>query len=120
MSARAGRRRATLANASEFKRVFRNGKAVRERRLVVHALDRRDAEGGRYGLVVSKKVGRAVERNLVRRRLRAAIELAGGIPTGLDAVLVVRPNGRPSVGEMTAEITAAMNELSEKTSREEA
>lgn len=120
MGARGGRQRDTLANAAEFSKVFRKGRTVRTRRLVIHTLSRGDREKGRYGLVVSKKVGRAVERNRVRRRLRAAIELAGGIPAGVDAVLVARPNGRPAVAEMTAEIAAVMEELPGRASREEA
>lgn len=66
---------------------------------------------GRYGLVVSKKVGGAVQRNQARRRLRAAIELAGGIPRGMDAVVVVKPNGPVRVKDTAADIVAVIKEL---------
>jgi ribonuclease P protein component len=54
---------------------------------------RRDDEGpARFGFTVSKKVGNAVERNRVRRRLREIVRLhaAGRIRAGHDYVLVGR------------------------------
>ncbi len=54
---------------------------------------RRDEEGpARFGFTVSKKVGNAVERNRVRRRLREIVRLhaAGRIRAGHDYVLVGR------------------------------
>jgi ribonuclease P protein component len=46
----------------------------------------------RFGFTVSKKVGNAVERNRVRRRLREVVRLAAGTRTraGHDYVLVGR------------------------------
>ena len=54
---------------------------------------RRDDEGpARFGFTVSKKVGNAVGRNRVRRRLREIVRLhaAGRIRAGHDYVLVGR------------------------------
>jgi ribonuclease P protein component len=54
---------------------------------------RRDDEGpARFGFTVSKKVGNAVQRNRVRRRLREIVRLhaAGRIRAGHDYVLVGR------------------------------
>jgi ribonuclease P protein component len=54
---------------------------------------RRDDEGPvRFGFTVSKKVGNAVERNRVRRRLREIVRLAGTERTraGHDYVLIGR------------------------------
>ena len=55
---------------------------------------RRRADDGpvRFGFTVSKKVGNAVERNRVRRRLREMVRLAAGNRTraGHDYVLVGR------------------------------
>ena len=53
---------------------------------------RGDQEPPRVGYTVSKKVGNAVERNRVRRRLREVVRLAGAdqMHTGRDYVLVGR------------------------------
>jgi ribonuclease P protein component len=51
-----------------------------------------DEEGPRLGLAVSRQLGGAVERNRLKRRLRAAFaEVAGGLPADHDYVLIARP-----------------------------
>ena len=59
---------------------------------VLQARDRRDSGPSRVGFTVSKKVGNAVERNRVRRRLREIVRLKadGAFRPGHDYVLVGR------------------------------
>jgi ribonuclease P protein component len=59
---------------------------------VLQALDRREDGPVRVGFTVSKKVGNAVERNRVRRRLREVVRLAhaGDMRPGHDYVLIGR------------------------------
>lgn len=59
---------------------------------VLQALKRRDDGPVRIGFTVSKKVGNAVERNRVRRRLREILRLAPpvGMRPGHDYVLIGR------------------------------
>jgi ribonuclease P protein component len=59
---------------------------------VLQARNRRDTAPARFGFTVSKKVGNAVERNRVRRRLREIVRLsaASRLQAGHDYVLVGR------------------------------
>ncbi len=59
---------------------------------VLQARDRRDERPARIGFTVSKKVGNAIERNRVRRRLREAVRLSDGarMRAGYDYVLIGR------------------------------
>jgi ribonuclease P protein component len=59
---------------------------------VLQARDRRDQKPPRFGFTVSKRVGNAVERNRVRRRLREIVRLWAPtwVRAGHDYVLVGR------------------------------
>ena len=59
---------------------------------LIEALDRRDGAEPRFGLTVTRKVGNAVERNRIRRRLREAIRTCCGadMVPGFDYVIVAR------------------------------
>jgi ribonuclease P protein component len=92
-------RRGRLSRSAEFERVYRQGRSFGNRWLVLHAFPRELAEGElavpRLGLSVSRKVGGAVERNLVKRLLREAFTVEGGlVPASLDLVVVARPDAR--------------------------
>ena len=91
------KRRGRLSRSRDFDAVYRHGRSVSTRYLVLYAFPRPDGVEGddsepRLGLAVSRKVGGAVQRNAVKRRLReAADQLAGELARGHDYVLVVRP-----------------------------
>jgi ribonuclease P protein component len=73
-----------------FQAVYRRGRSWANRHLVVYALPREEPEK-RFGFVVGKKAGGAVQRNQVRRLLREACrELAPQVPLGVDVVIVGR------------------------------
>lgn len=59
---------------------------------LVQARDRKDRRGPRVGLTVTKKAGNAVERNRIRRRLRAAVNcvVRDKGRQGFDYVLIAR------------------------------
>lgn len=59
---------------------------------VLQARERGDAAPSRVGFTVSKKVGNAVERNRVRRRLREVVRQGGAlaVQAGQDYVLIGR------------------------------
>jgi ribonuclease P protein component len=87
-------RRHRLSRSRDFDAVYRKGRSVSTRYLVLYAFPRQeDVEGDpRLGLAVSRQLGGAVERNRLKRRLRAAWEELGEhVPAGHDYVLIARP-----------------------------
>jgi ribonuclease P protein component len=79
--------------------------------LTVHTLRREDDLPGRHGLVVSRRHGGAVQRNRVRRRARAALQRAGGIPPGFDSVIAVRPGEKVEVARLTEELGQILEKI---------
>ena len=101
------KRRNRLSRSRDFDAVYRRGRSVSTRYLTLYWFPRNgghpdepgDQADPRLGLAVSRKVGGAVARNRVKRRLRAAFdELRGTLPGGRDYVLIVRP-GLPEAAE---------------------
>ncbi len=85
------RQPARLRKRAEFLAV-RAGEKRRGRLFLVEALKRDDAQESRLGLTVSRKVGNAVVRNRVRRRLKEAVRVhaADDMAAGTDYVIVAR------------------------------
>jgi ribonuclease P protein component len=80
---------ASLKNAQDFTRVFRHGKALRGVFLRVHLAKRIDPPS-HIGIVVTKKAGNAVARNLIRRRIRhILIDIVRGAARPADIVVYV-------------------------------
>jgi len=80
-----------LKKRSEFLRVARGKRAAR-RAFVLQGLCERPADApARFGFTVTKRIGNAVERNRIRRRLRAAVTVtAEAAQHGCDYVLIGR------------------------------
>jgi len=82
-----------LRDEADFRRVRAEGRSWGNRLLTLVVRPNERARN-RYGFVVSKRVGNAVTRNLVKRRLREILrqwDRAGRIVPGHDCVLIVRP-----------------------------
>lgn len=80
----------TLRRNWEFQQVFRAGKSVPGREIVLYGL-RTKRKLARFGFSISKKVGCAVVRNRLRRRLREICRLhLVDLKEGWDLVMVVR------------------------------
>jgi ribonuclease P protein component len=79
------RRRPDFLNAAR-------GRKAATRSLVLQARQRGDSADARVGFTVSRKVGNAVQRNRVRRRLREAVRTRAGVLArcGYDYVVIGR------------------------------
>jgi ribonuclease P protein component len=97
-------RRHRLSRSRDFDTVYRQGRSVSTRYLILYWFTRSDEAtateaAARLGLAVPKAVGTAVVRNRIKRRLRELFrERSADLPQDHDYVLVVRP-GLPEAAE---------------------
>ena len=84
-----------LKKPADFDRVYRQGRHSGHPLLTVKSLPN-GLTYPRWGVVVSKKLGTAVVRNLVKRRLREILRQVA-LNTGRDIIVIARP-GAASVG----------------------
>ena len=78
-----------LRRARDFSAVYQRGRAWSNQMLAVRVLPN-ELPHGRYGFAVGKRVGAAVVRNKVKRRLREAVR-ALAPAGGWDVVVIARP-----------------------------
>ena len=80
----------TLTRNYEYQRVYGRGKYASSRTLVVYVLPNRTG-ARRVGITTSRKVGKAVVRNRLRRLVRENMRvLYPSLPEGRDIVIVAR------------------------------
>jgi ribonuclease P protein component len=102
-----------LSRSRDFDAVYRHGRSVSSRFLVLYWFPQEEAAAPRFGFSVPRAVGGAAERNRIKRQLRetwrARLER---VPEGNDYVLIVRPglpeavaaNGFDWLGERVDEV----------------
>lgn len=86
-------KRFRLRRRPEFTRTMDNGQKIVTQALVMIAVPTQ-GPASRIGFIVSKKVGGAVTRNRVRRRLRELFRQLPARPVGMDIVVIARPQAR--------------------------
>jgi ribonuclease P protein component len=108
-----GHARGRLSRSAEFERVYRHGRSTANRHLVLYSFPNAESTRPRLGLSVSRKVGGAVERNLVKRLLRESFaEAEPSMSPGHDVVVVARPDASElAEREGLAGVGAALHEL---------
>ncbi|WP_350348355.1 ribonuclease P protein component [Agromyces sp. G08B096] len=82
-----------ITSADDYRSVVRRGAKVAGAHTVSYVRSRESGTDARFGFIVSKKVGTAVRRNLVRRRLKAAgHEAVRDGAAGFDLVVRALPS----------------------------
>lgn len=101
----------SLKQNYEFQRLYRRGKNTVSPVLVLYSR-KNGRDANRLGITVGTKLGKAVRRNLVRRRIRECYRLReGSIKKGYDLVVVARVR---AAGATYRQIDRALETLLEK------
>jgi ribonuclease P protein component len=104
-----------LSRSRDFDAVYRHGRSVSSRFLVLYWFPQEEAASPRFGFSVPRSVGGAVERNKIKRQLREVWRARlDNVPAGNDYVLIVRQglpeavtaNGFEWLGERVDEVLA--------------
>lgn len=100
-----------VLSAADFKSAVRKGKRAYTPHAVVYLSPRDATESTRFGFIVGKNVGGAVQRNLVRRRLRSiGRDLLATNATGRDVVVRALPGvDQLDWDTLHSEISGAVN-----------
>ena len=98
-----------LAKRKDFGKVYKLGRSAANRQFVVYSLANPQTETMRVGVSVSKKLGGAVVRNRLRRRVKEIVRLnAHRIVPGYDLVVIVR---KPVLDQSYAEMENSLKHV---------
>jgi ribonuclease P protein component len=104
-----------LSRSRDFDAVYRHGRSVSSRFLVLYWFPQEEAASPRFGFSVPRSVGGAIERNRIKRQLREVWDARlERVAEGNDYVLIVRPglpeaaaaNGFEWLGDRVDEVLA--------------
>ena len=85
------RKKYRIKKNEEFQKVFQSGKSTANRQFVIYVLEKPGQPYFRIGLSVSKKVGKAVVRNRVKRYIRQVfLEMREELAAEKDYVIIAR------------------------------
>ena len=87
------RKKYHLRSNDEFQRIRREGQTLVHPLLVLSVLPN-DLPHSRFGFAVGRRLGKAVDRNRIKRRMREAVRLRiarDEIAAGWDVILIARP-----------------------------
>lgn len=81
-------RRFRLTGDKRFSQLHEEGRSIANQLLVIRILPN-GLDRSRFGFLVNKRIGNAVVRNRVKRRLREVVRLTP-VKTGWDAIFIAR------------------------------
>ena len=96
-----------LRKGWQFDKVYKEGYKYFDDLFVLYVLSNNIREV-RIGLTVTKKIGKSVQRNRVKRIIRESIRLSKGILPGNDIVVIAR---KPSVDLKCQQAKNSLNHL---------
>ncbi len=89
-------KRNRIKKNEEFQAVFNKGTSVANRQFVIYMLEKEDQQEMRIGLSVSRKIGKAVVRNQIKRYIRQTfIDLKNVLKQNMDYIIIAR---KPAAG----------------------
>jgi len=102
----------SLKKNYEFRRLYNKGKSAASQCAVVYCR-RNGSKANRLGITVSTKLGGAVQRNRIRRRLKEIYRLnEGALSVGYDVVIVARMRSRyAAYQELQASVLSLFRKL---------
>jgi len=114
------KRKHRLRTPAEFQRVREAAPRGWPHPLLVLYVAPNDADATRFGITVSRRVGKAVVRNKVRRRLREALRARlARMASSLDVLVIARPAAaRATWSELNLAVDVLLRKSSATTSPE--
>ena len=108
-----------LIRAEDFRTTMRSGRKVVGDSMVIYLKNDTQSNSARFGFVVSKSVGSAVQRNLTKRRLRAAVRnTLGDFQRGQTLVVRALPSIKSkSWQELETELKACVTNAAKQVNK---
>jgi len=103
-----------LKSKHDFKKVYKYGRSYANIYLVIYVYKKKDNQKPRVGFSVSKKIGSAVVRNKIKRRMREVLRpLMGLLIKNVDIIFIAR---KKINGATYQDIKCSINKLLKKMS----
>lgn len=108
----------TIKKNKEFRKVYNHGYSAADKNVVIYKI-KNSSSTARFGYTVSKKIGKAVVRNKIRRRLKEICRLnIDKFDQGYDYIIIARiPAKRCSYWELQESVFKVLKKLKRKAGR---